>query len=131
MKSIFDFLFYWIYSYRMSKLGDPEDATGKACFALTLIQLLLLYDLIMLTRWFFPFTLSIPKLAFVAIVLSIGFLLERLNLRHYRCKVQSLMEKYKNHSANRWFRIWMYFVIYFGLFFLPFIMSSLAKLLIA
>lgn len=127
MKSLFDFLFYWIYNYRMNKLGSTEDAIDKACFALALIQLLLLYDFMMLIRWFYPYALSIPKIAFVVIVLLIGFLIERLNLRRYRCKVSSITEKYKSHPASRWFKIWMYFVIYFGLFFLPFILSSIVK----
>lgn len=128
MKCSFNFLFYWLFSYRMRKSNDVEVSIDAACFGITMIQLLLLYDLLMLIKWFYPFTFNIPKLAFVAIVLSIGFILKKLNLRHYSDKVQTLSEKYENHPATHWFRIWMYFVIYFGLYFLPFIMSTIINL---
>lgn len=45
----------------------------------------------------------------------------------YKNKATELERKYKDSKANKWFKLWMLFVLMWLLFLLPFLVSAIVK----
>ena len=61
------------------------------------------------------------KIGYVIVAVLISF----LYYRHYQKKIHKIEEKYKNHPANRWVKIWMFVVLALFLVFSPVLWSFL------
>lgn len=63
------------------------------------------------------------KIGFVIVAVLIAF----LYYRHYQKKIHKIEEKYKNHPANQWVKIWMFVVLALFLTFSPVLWNFLHK----
>lgn len=133
MRNLFDYIYYVLYNRCISKKANANFACSSSCTALALFQFYFFYFAIMLVRIWFPGTLpSSLKKYFIIGAFIVLVLLLKLNDRRYEKDgvIEMLNERYQNHPANRWFRWWMVFVLYFVLYLLPVFIAILIKPLI-
>ena len=45
----------------------------------------------------------------------------------YKNRDEEIIDKYKNSKANKWFKLWMLFILIWLLFLLPFLVSAFIK----
>lgn len=123
---IFDYLFYKSYEY-YSKGKYDSNPCLSASMLLSLVYLMLVYNIFMFFRKIFP-NWSILSTPIVKVFLvSIAFLLLYFINRHYRTRIEKLQKKYKNHPANKWFKQWMFLPLLLFLLIFPFLISGLIR----
>ncbi|MBQ0129080.1 MAG: hypothetical protein KBT57_04505 [bacterium] len=131
---MFDFLFQALYFYfeRREKGGD---SVWTASFYVALLQyimfcsLAILLDIISDGTWSVH-SINLKRNVTIGLFLGIMFLFYYFNLRRYRKKKDTIIAKYKDHPANKWFRGWMYVIIMALLFFSPILWALLHGTLI-
>jgi hypothetical protein len=130
---MFDYIYYRLYKVYKEK---EHDTIGyAAALYLSLIQFLTLASiLIMLDMIFSKFLHNwlneIGRTTAIVGVISFQIILLAFNFFYYKKNRQKVIDKYKNHPANKWFRPWMlYIFMLIILFVLPFLCWQVLRLI--
>ena len=122
---IIDYLFYRIYEQQYGQVGECTRSCFSASLLLSLIFYIGFYDILMLFRIIFPIKVISNTPIGKIVALGMLFLFQYLIYHHYKPKVEELQEKYKNHIANKWFKVWMLFPLIVLMVFFPFLVDDL------
>ena len=121
---MFDYIVYRIYlTYDKKRMGHTNSLFLASSFVL-MFQFLFAMEIINAIDTFtdgmiFGNSLSNNyELIKVGIVITIA-LFSFVYYKHYQKKIGFLLQKYKNHPANKWFKPWMLLVIAVLLVFSP------------
>jgi hypothetical protein len=114
-----------------------HDATGyAAALYLSLIQFLIVFSIFIMLNMIFLGVLSswlnkiMGSIETIAVAIPLAIILVLFNLFYYKKRRKKVIVKYKNHSANKWFRPWMlYIFMLIILFVLPFLCWQLLRLI--
>ena len=120
---MFDFIFQALYSY-YEKKEKGGDSVWTASLYVSIIEYMVLCSFLIMLDILSQGIVSmnsfnVNKTLQKVIFLSAGALLYVINLKRYRRKKGTIIFKFKNHPANRWFRVWMIVVLMFLLVFSP------------
>lgn len=121
---MFDYIFYRFYTLYKKKEGFRY--LSSASSAITFIQITLLFSVVLtfniLTSGLIPFDKLWGDTAIDYIIVgALVLLLDLFNYLKYKKKKTSILIRYKNHRANKWFRNWMLFLIPILIVTFPFI----------
>jgi uncharacterized membrane protein len=112
---MFDYIYYRLYKVYKEK---EHDTIGyAAAIAFSLIQLLIAFSIFIMLDMIFPRVLSdwlseiIGKIGTVVVAIPLTVTLLLFNFFYYKKNRQKVIDKYRNHPANKWFRPWMLYPI--------------------
>ena len=127
MFRIFDYIYYRLFK-QYSKQKWNSNPCASACLFLCTIQFLIVYCICMFFRPIFVPEGSDPNrtVTFVAAIVVMVSLYV-FDYSRYKNKATELERKYKDSKANKWFKLWMLFVLMWLLFLLPFLVSAIVK----
>lgn len=134
---MFDYFYYRLFYYyakaytRLGHSWKEDFFAWNASSALSLLQAMLMWCIMMSLRIFkffnYIFTdVGTPIICGIWALLML-VILPRIDRKHYKGKISELSKKYENSPANRWFKNWMFLVLFILLFLFPFILSNFLK----
>ena len=121
---ITDYIFYKLHE-QYSKQKWNDNPCSSAAWFLSIIQMMAIYCVAMFAQKVIPQFSFQNRTVVVIAYFSIAFLLYRIDYHYFKPRIETIYEKYKDHRANRWFRVWMLFPLLFFMVFLPFLLNSL------
>ena len=123
--------------YRLYKHYNKENPIFTAAIYISVFEGLLLYFLIMMynaifyherilgKEFFLKFGISQKEGKLYSILFFV--VLQLINYLYYKNRVKNYEVRFTNHPMNKWFKMWMLYVVGLFLFFFPILIFMLRK----
>ncbi len=109
---MFEYIFYRLnLAY---KKHEPNTNSGfSASAALSVFQFFMLGGVMIVLSGGFGINV-LPKSNVLGKIIALGFmaLLVFFNYKHYTRKIEKMNEKFANHPVNKWFKDWLFFLLF-------------------
>ena len=121
--------------YRLYKHYKNDNPLSTAVLYLSMLELFIIYFIILMfnaiifpekiifKEIFFDFGISQNLAKISAIVFA--FTLKGINYLYYKSRVRKYETKFANHPINKWFKVWMLYIVSLFLFFFPILIFKL------
>ena len=128
---MFEYIFYRLnLAYKKHEPNTNHSFSASA--ALSVFQFFMLGGvMIVLSGGFGVYVL--PKSNVLGKIIALGFmaLLVFFNYKHYTPKIEKMDEKFANLPVNKWFKDWLFFLLFIlislSFLFIPFLFAHLMK----
>lgn len=115
--------------YRLFKHYKKENPVFTAAIYITIIQISIIYFIFMMyNALFYPHRMLGKELFFkneifqtIGKIFTLIFyvLLQLINFLYYKNKMKDFEIKFSNHPMNKWFKLWMLYLVCLFLLFFP------------
>ena len=123
---MFEYLYFWFGFHHFKRVYKADSPLLlPAAIAVCAIQILLVYNAIMIYRMFFPINVAFSKNTTCVLAFASVIVLTLFNYKFYGGKMDVLIKKYESCALNDKLKGWMMFLFMFGLFLLPIPISLL------
>ncbi len=129
---MFDYIFYRLYTFYDEKEKGSTPISTAALY-LSVLQILMVFSLYMIINISLKGKIALKDSSNDGAYLKIGFVIVALilnlfNYIIYKKKHKILVDKFRNHPLNKKFKVWMLYILGAGLFLLPFLYSTILKM---
>ena len=109
---MFEYIFYRLYhAYRKHEPNTNHGFSASA--ALSVFQFFMLGGVMIVLSGCLDIYV-LPKSNVLGIIIALGFmaLLVFFNYKHYTPKIEKMDEKFANLPVNKWFKDWLFFLLF-------------------
>jgi hypothetical protein len=123
--------------YRLYKHYKKENPIFTAAIYISILEIALLYFIFMMYNGIFYPERILGKELLIKLDVSQGegkfyavtfyVVLQLVNYLYYKNRVKTYESKFSNHPMNKWFKLWMLYIIGLFLFFFPILIFKLRQ----
>jgi hypothetical protein len=133
MMMIFDYAFYSLYNLYLEKEKKGTNYIANTTLGIVGLQLFLFLGIAIFNISFTPKDFSIFNNLGVSdyvgkgVFVTFWFLWIMISYKSYKKRLPEIVNKYRNHPRNKWFRPWMLYFVALGFVLIPILIVKLIK----
>jgi hypothetical protein len=130
---IFDYAFYSLYILYLEKEKKDKNNIISALYAIMILKVLAIFAIGILFNYALSPSFKLEDLLGISdinikiLLVIAAFIWAFINYKSYKKRLPNIIEKYRNHARNKWFKAWMLYFVALGFVLIPILIIKALK----